>query len=156
MIHPFSRGRIPPSPNGILCNYSISYHTFFHYFKHFLQFSANASGICSMYDPPFFPKTGLIIIDYLLFYRLPFTLSIEKKQAIKASDKGKSSTGVRIQKVLRNKEKILDYLKDNGRSSCFEIAVYIGLSKERTRALLSEMEEVEPIGGNRNRTYRIK
>ena len=88
--------------------------------------------------------------------RTLITLSLEKKQAIKASDKGKSSTGVRIQKVLRNKEKILDYLKDNGRSSCFEIAVYIGLSKERTRALLSEMEEVEPIGGNRNRTYRIK
>lgn len=38
-----------------------------------------------MYDPPFFPKTGLIIIDYLLFYRLPFTLSIEKKQAINLS-----------------------------------------------------------------------
>ena len=88
--------------------------------------------------------------------RTLITLSLEKKQAIKASDKTETTSGVRIQKVLRNKEKILDYLKDNGRSSCSEIAVYIGLSKERTRALLSEMEEVEPLGGNRNRTYRIR
>ncbi|MGN8699123.1 hypothetical protein ACTNE3_06665 [Bacillota bacterium HCP3S3_F1_1] len=50
----------------------------------------------------------------------------------------------------------MDYLKDNGRSGCAEIAGYIGLSAARTRAILSEMKEVEAIGKNRNRTYRIK
>lgn len=36
------------------------------------------------------------------------------------------------------------------------IASYIGLSTARTRAILSEMKEVEALGKNRNRTYRIK
>lgn len=88
--------------------------------------------------------------------RTLLTLSLEKKQAIKTSDKSGASPSPRAGKALQNKEKILDYLKDNGRSSCAEIARYIGLSKERTRALLSEMKEVEPLGENRNRTYRIK
>ena len=62
----------------------------------------------------------------------------------------------RAKRTAENQKKILDYLKDNGRSGCAEIAGYIGLSAARTRAILSEMKEVEAIGKNRNRTYRIK
>ena len=53
-------------------------------------------------------------------------------------------------------QKNLDYLKDNGRSTCAEIAGFIGLSTARTRAILSEMKEVEPLGERRSRTYRLK
>ena len=51
---------------------------------------------------------------------------------------------------------ILDYLKDNGRSNCAEIAGYIGLSVTRTRVILSEMKEIEAVGDKRYRTYRLK
>lgn len=84
--------------------------------------------------------------------RTLITLSLEKKQAIKISDKLKPAH----KKAAIHQEKILDYLKDNGRSGCVEIAGYIGLSTARTRAILSGMKEVESLGGNRNRTYRIR
>lgn len=84
--------------------------------------------------------------------RTIITLSLEKRQAIKTSDK----ISPRAKRTAENQKKILDYLKDNGRSGCAEIAGYIGLSAARARAILSEMKEVEAIGKNRNRTYRIK
>lgn len=84
--------------------------------------------------------------------RTLITLSLEKKQAIKTSEK----IPTKAKRTVENQTKILDYLKDNGRSGCVEIARYIGLSTARTRAILSEMKEVEALGGNRNRTYRIK
>ena len=88
--------------------------------------------------------------------RTIITLSLEKRQAIKTSDKTSDNISPRAKRTAENQKKILDYLKDNGRSGCAEIAGYIGLSAARTRAILSEMKEVEAIGKNRNRTYRIK
>ena len=80
------------------------------------------------------------------------TLSLEKKQAIKASD----NKSTRKRKSVQTQEKILDYLKDNGRSTCAEIAGYIGLSPARTRAILSQIESIEPLGQKKNRTYSLK
>lgn len=74
--------------------------------------------------------------------RTIITLSLEKRQAIKTSD----NISPRARRTAENQKKILDYLKDNGRSGCAEIAGYIGLSAARTRAILSEMKEVEAIG----------
>jgi len=88
--------------------------------------------------------------------RTLITLSLDKKQAIKASDKSNDNKSAKSKRTAESQKKVLDYLKDNGRSSCAEIAGYIGLSAARTRAILSEMKEVEALGGNRNRTYRIK
>ncbi|MBQ0070771.1 MAG: winged helix-turn-helix transcriptional regulator [Spirochaetales bacterium] len=56
----------------------------------------------------------------------------------------------------QRKQKILEFLKENGRSKCSGIAGLLNLSTSRTRAILSEMTEIETIGENRNRTYRIK
>lgn len=80
------------------------------------------------------------------------TLSLEKKQAIKASD----NKSTKKRKSIQTQEKILDYLKDNGRSTCAEIAGYIGLSPARTRAILSQIESIEPLGQKKNRTYSLK
>jgi len=88
--------------------------------------------------------------------RTLINLSLEKKQAIKGSDKTSDHTPAKSQRTAENQKRILDYLKDNGRSSCVEIAGYIGLSVVRTRAIISEMKEVEALGENRNRTYRIR
>lgn len=57
---------------------------------------------------------------------------------------------------MENHEKIKNYLMQNGQSRTSDIAEYIGLSLPRTRGLLNEMEDVAAIGGNRNRTYRLK
>ena len=53
-------------------------------------------------------------------------------------------------------EKIQGYLEKNGESKTNDIAGYIGLSPSRTRAILSKMENVEIIGTNTNRKYKLK
>ena len=100
--------------------------------------------------------------------RTVLTLSFIKKQAIKASDKKqaikasdkkqaiKTSNKKQAIKTQENIEKIRDFLEQNGESKASDIAEYIGLSVVRTRALLSDMPEVEPTGANRNRVYRIR
>ncbi len=91
--------------------------------------------------------------------RTVLTLSFVKKQAIKASDKKqaiKTSNKKQAIKTQENIEKIRDFLKQNGESKASDIAECIGLSIVRTRALLNDMPEVEPIGANRNRVYRIR
>ncbi len=88
--------------------------------------------------------------------RILITLSLEKKQAIKASGKAGENAFRNYTKTAQNQQRILDYLKDNGRSSCSEIANYIGLSASRTRVILSSMKGIEALGENRNRIYRLK
>ena len=83
-------------------------------------------------------------------------LSLEKKQAIKISDNSQDSSTPKTKKTLENQKKILEYLKDHGRSKCSEIAVFLGLSEARTRAIITDIPEIEIMGSNRNRTYRIK
>ena len=91
--------------------------------------------------------------------RTVLTLSFVKKQAIKASDKKqakKTRDKKQAIKTLENIKKVRDFLEQNGESKASDIAECIGLSVVRTRALLSDMPEVEPIGANRNRVYRIR
>ena len=88
--------------------------------------------------------------------RTNIILSLEKKQAIKTSDKIQTVLSKKSKKTLENKRKILEYLKDNGRSKCADIADFIGLSESRTRAIINDIDEIESIGTNKNRTYRLK
>ena len=91
--------------------------------------------------------------------RTVLSLAFVKKQAKKTSDKKqakKISDKKQAKKTKENIEKIRSYLAQNGESRTSDIAEYIDLSSARTRVLLGEMEEVEPIGGNSNRTYRLK
>lgn len=41
-------------------------------------------------------------------------------------------------------------------ASARDIAEIIGLSAERTRVVLSKMDDIEPVGENRNRMYKLK
>ena len=63
---------------------------------------------------------------------------------------------IEANKTEENKKKIEHYLHNNGVSKTNDIAQYIQLSVVRTRALLNEMDNVEALGGNRNRTYQLK
>ena len=82
--------------------------------------------------------------------RTVLSLSFVKKQAKKTSDKKQAK------KTKVNIEKIKDYLEKYGESKTSDIAAYIELSPVRTRALLKEIEEVQAIGKNSNRTYKLK
>ena len=55
-----------------------------------------------------------------------------------------------------NIKKILLYLEKNGEAKTKDISACLGLSSSRTRALLSEMENIEALGTNTNRRYRLK
>ena len=72
-----------------------------------------------------------------------------EKQAIKTSDKKQTI------KTSKNKKKIRRYLSKHGVSKASDIADYIELSPVRTRVILSEMEDVERVGKNRNSKYQL-
>ncbi|HAX53005.1 MAG TPA: hypothetical protein DIW07_16485 [Lachnospiraceae bacterium] len=60
------------------------------------------------------------------------------------------------EKTAENIKKIRLYLQENGEAKTSDIADFIGLSAERIRVLLAEMSDVERIGRNRDRIYRLK
>ena len=91
--------------------------------------------------------------------RTVLTLSFVKKQAKKTSDKKQAKKTIdkkQAKKTLENIRKIKCFLEQNGESKTSDIAEYIGLSSARTRALLSDMKEIEAVGGNSNRVYKLK
>ena len=91
--------------------------------------------------------------------RVTLTLAFRKKQAKKTSDKKqakKTSDKKQAKKTVENMDKIRKYLQKNGESKASDISEYIGLSSSRARAIIAEMEDVEAMGGNSNRTYRLK
>ena len=59
-------------------------------------------------------------------------------------------------KFDETKAMVMEYLRDNGKSTCGELAEHVGLSQPRMRAILSKIDEVEAFGFNRSRTYRLK
>lgn len=74
----------------------------------------------------------------------------DKKQAIKTSDKKQAN------KTDKNMEKIRLYLQEHETAKTRDIAELLGLSVARARVVLSDMNDVEALGTNRNRTYRLK
>lgn len=82
--------------------------------------------------------------------RTILTLSFAKKQAKKTSDKKQAK------KTKENIEMIKKYLEEHGESKTNDIAEHINLSSARTRALLKEIKEVQVMGGNSNRTYKLE
>ena len=59
-------------------------------------------------------------------------------------------------KTQENINRIVKYLQNVGEANTASISEKIRLSPARTRDILSNMGEVEAMGGNRNRTYRLK
>jgi ATP-dependent DNA helicase RecG len=87
-------------------------------------------------------KSGFVVC----FYRSE--KSTEKRR--KASDKKQAT------KTSDNIQKIRSFLEKNGVAKSREIADYINLSPARTRVILREMDDVEAVGENKNRRYRLK
>lgn len=74
----------------------------------------------------------------------------DKKQTIKTNDKKQTT------KTEKHREKIREFLAQTELASARDIAEIIGLSAERTRVVLSKMDDIEPVGENRNRMYKLK
>ena len=58
-------------------------------------------------------------------------------------------------KTIENYKAIRKFLHQEGLSETNDIAVAIGLSASRTRAILKEMPDVEYEGTNTDRKYRL-
>ena len=87
------------------------------------------------------------------------TLKFIKKQAIKTSDKKqaiKTSDKKQAIKTRNNEDKIRLYLQENETAKTRDIAELLGLSMVRTREILSVMDDVEAIGKNKTRVYRLR
>ena len=82
--------------------------------------------------------------------RTSLTLKFIKKQAIKTSDKKQAI------KTRNNQEKIRLYLQGNETAKTRDIAELLGLSMARARKILSVMDDVEAIGRNKTRIYRLR
>lgn len=59
-------------------------------------------------------------------------------------------------KTESHREKIRNFLTENELASARDISMEIGLSAERIRVILAKMKDVEPVGGNRNRKYKLR
>ena len=102
-----------------------------------------------------------IIVEEFDPDRTRLVLSFEKKkrQAIKTNDKKqtiKTNDKKQTIKSQENRRKIIAFLEKKGEARTAEIADAIELSADRTRVILAGMVELEALGSNRNRTYRLK
>ena len=91
--------------------------------------------------------------------RTSLILKFIKKQAIKTSDKKqaiKTSDKKQAIKTKNNQEKIRLYLQRNETAKAKDIAKLLGLSMARTREILSMMDDVQSIGRNKTRIYRLR
>ena len=91
--------------------------------------------------------------------RTRLSLEFAKKQAVKTNDKKqtiKTNDKKQTSKTEIHREKIRKYLAFNKLASAKELAIIIELSAERTRVILSKMEDIIPVGENRNRMYKLK
>lgn len=91
--------------------------------------------------------------------RTILTLKFIKKQAIKTSDKKraiKTSDKKQAIKTNKNEEKIRLYLQVHKTAKTSDIAEILNLSAVRTRAILSHMNDIEALGTNRGRRYKLR
>jgi len=82
--------------------------------------------------------------------RTSLTLKFIKKQAIKTSDKKQAI------KTKNNQEKIRLFLRGRETAKTRDVADLLGLSMARTREILSVMDDVEAMGRNKARIYRLR
>ncbi len=90
--------------------------------------------------------------------RTVLSLPFKKKQAIKTSDKKqaiKTSDKKQAIKTQKNIAKIREFLQETGEATTNDIAEHLNLSPARVRVLLKGMDDIEAIGKNRARRYKI-
>ena len=100
-----------------------------------------------LYKEEFAPDRTILILEFI---KKQATKTSDKKQAIKTSDKKQAT------KTNNNVARIYEYLLQSGEAKTKDIAEFLGLSTQRTRVILAMMDDIEVIGANKNRKYRVK
>ena len=98
-----------------------------------------------------------IITESLEPDRITLSLQVkksgDKKVAIKSGDKKVAV------KTVASKARIIEYLTENVSATSAELSALLGLKPSRTKELLAQMVREDIVcrmGGNRNRTYKLK
>lgn len=79
-------------------------------------------------------------------------MSEENKRRKQAENVGEDG---RLKKTEENIKAIEELLRKNGEMSTAELAKKLGLSKPRTRAILSSIETVIAVGNTTKRKYKL-
>lgn len=91
---------------------------------------------------------------------LDVTIVVDDKSDDKVTIKYGSDDKMMIKSESDDKRTIiLNFIRKNGEVKTEDIATFVGLGTTRVKVLLYELLEeglIERIGGNRNRTYKIK
>ena len=95
--------------------------------------------------------------------RTILVLSFKQKHAAKTTDKNdrqkttdKKQPKKTTDKTHRRRQDIVAYLSDHETATTRELSIILGISVDRTRHILLDMSDVEAIGGNKDRRYRLK
>ena len=76
--------------------------------------------------------------------------SVDKKVSIKSVDKKVSI------KTEHNRELITEYIRNHGSATSFELSEYLNLSRTGIKKIVTRMNNIEPIGTNKDRKYILK
>lgn len=76
-------------------------------------------------------------------------------EPVDAQVKSKNSQ-VKVNQVLDETQNYDFSIEEKALQFCSEAKSIIELSAERTRVILSKMEDIIPVGENRNRKYKLK
>ena len=76
-------------------------------------------------------------------------------EPVDAQVKSKNSQ-VKVNQVLDETQNYDFSIEEKALQFCSEAKSIIELSAERTRVILSKMEDIIPVGENRNRMYKLK
>ena len=102
-------------------------------------------------DERFDPDRTVISLEFI-----PKTVEKTSEENKRRKQAEKTSGENKRRKTREHIKNIQTYLEQNGAKKTKDIAAYIGLSMPRTRAILSEMENIETIGRTTDRKYRLK
>ena len=68
----------------------------------------------------------------------------------------KTSEENKRRKTEEHEKRIISRIKQQGPQKTSELAEVLDLSSARVRAILANMDEIEPIGNTTNRKYKLK
>ncbi len=112
------------------------------------QLGSGMSRILNIYE-----KSVFKISEHFIKVVFPFSRGVlkesEQNKRTKQANKNKRT------KTSEQMNKIRKYIQENGETKTSDIAKHLGLSVARTRAIISEMDDLISTGTTNNRKYRL-
>ena len=89
------------------------------------------------------------LVENTVLNQVTLSLTFEKV-SIKSVDKKVSI------KTEHNRELITEYIRNHGSATSFELSEYLNLSRTGIKKIVTRMNNIEPIGTNKDRKYILK